>query len=201
MLFPSHDPRWQSKQKDSKSNAIASQVESPSTSTASASSTSKKKKEDPHSVLIPQSLKTTQFEAIWPEFIDHRAEIKEPMTERAAKMMLSKLSEFGPDLAVKAITESISQGWKGVFPDKHVNNGKPKNEPTINTYPSTEPKHEDFDHELRYWLNHNKFNLRDLSDEDRREKITKAHDHWHAVKLTDARMDFMLSIVFFDEEK
>jgi len=50
------------------------------------------------------------------EFVEHRREIKKPITTRAAKAMAEKLRGHGNPDAV--LMESISNGWQGIFPDK-----------------------------------------------------------------------------------
>jgi len=63
------------------------------------------------------------------EFIQHRKNLKKPMTERAIKLLLSKLFGFAgqnTDKAVEILEQSILNGWQGVFELKssNVKNGK-----------------------------------------------------------------------------
>ena len=50
------------------------------------------------------------------DFVEHRREIKKPMTVKAAKAMAKKLDGHpDPD---DVLLESIANGWQGVFPEK-----------------------------------------------------------------------------------
>lgn len=66
----------------------------------------------------------------WKDFVQHRIEIKKPLTEKAAEMTLKKLQEYyeaGFDKN-KILETSIANGWQGVFlpneKNKGVNNDK-----------------------------------------------------------------------------
>lgn len=55
--------------------------------------------------------------SIWKDFVEHRKQLKKPMTEKAAEMMINKLRAFhvdgeDPNACLK---QSIEQGWQGVF--------------------------------------------------------------------------------------
>ena len=50
------------------------------------------------------------------DFTEHRREMKKPLTERAATAMVSKLEGHHDPVAV--LTDSIANGWQGIFPDK-----------------------------------------------------------------------------------
>jgi hypothetical protein len=54
---------------------------------------------------------------VWAEFVEHRRETKKPLTERAAKANIKKLSEFrsrGQDPQA-VIDQTIAAGWTGLF--------------------------------------------------------------------------------------
>lgn len=59
-------------------------------------------------------------------FVQHRRDMKKPMTENAAHAMLTKL-EGHPD-PDSVLTDSIANGWQGIFPEKTkgTTNGKSK---------------------------------------------------------------------------
>ena len=57
------------------------------------------------------------FLKAWNEFVEHRREIKHPMSERAANLILAKLKKFSVEVGVEAINRSISSGWRDVFPE------------------------------------------------------------------------------------
>lgn len=68
-------------------------------------------------VALPAVLDTAEFRAAWAEFKLHREDIRKKMTPRAQRIMLNDLSKH-PFVAVKALHESIKNGWQGVFPEK-----------------------------------------------------------------------------------
>jgi len=51
------------------------------------------------------------------EFVQHRQEIKHPLTPRAWQKIVGKLVDVTPDVAVEAINKSIASGWRDVFPE------------------------------------------------------------------------------------
>lgn len=75
----------------------------------------KKQKFDPKSVAIPQDLITGSFPRMWENWIEHREEIKKPLTQKAAEMALKKLEAMGSPRAVAALQHSIGNGWQGIF--------------------------------------------------------------------------------------
>lgn len=80
-------------------------------------------------------------------FIEHRKEIKKPMTDRAMIIALTQLSKLQDDTArIECIQQSIMNGWQGLFPDRV--RGKPHaNKPMFRTESGPEVKVEDYNHE------------------------------------------------------
>ena len=81
---------------------------------------------------IPESLDTTAFQSAWSDFIDHRKSIRKPMSPKAATLNLNTCLTIGHDNAIRAIEQSIANGWTGIFEPKaatSVNGSKPKTEP------------------------------------------------------------------------
>ena len=65
---------------------------------------------------------------LWADFVNHRKAIKKPMTECAARRLASKLGKMqaaGVD-AAEALSESIVNGWQGVFAPKDAGQTKTK---------------------------------------------------------------------------
>ena len=58
--------------------------------------------------IVPQQLAA--------DFAEHRRQIKKPMTENAAAAMVTKLRGHHDPGAV--LTDSIANGWQGIFPEK-----------------------------------------------------------------------------------
>jgi hypothetical protein len=79
---------------------------------------SRKGKVDYHSLAQEAGFEDDMFLKAWSEFAEHRREIKHPMSERAANLILSKLKKFSVEVGVEAINRSISSGWRDVFPEK-----------------------------------------------------------------------------------
>src|SRR5699024_5898718 len=52
--------------------------------------------------------------SLWDDFVAHRKELKAPLTERAARIILNKLVRARD--ANDALENAIANGWKGVFP-------------------------------------------------------------------------------------
>jgi len=74
--------------------------------------------------LLPASLKTPQFLKAWDQWHESRIKIKHPlskMTEDGINLVLKALEGWGHDLAVRAIENSVMNGWRGVFLPKDGN--------------------------------------------------------------------------------
>ncbi len=79
---------------------------------------SRKGKVDYHSLAQEAGFEDDMFLKAWNEFVEHRREIKHPMSERAANLILAKLKKYSVEVGVEAINRSISSGWRDVFPEK-----------------------------------------------------------------------------------
>jgi|694.fasta_scaffold03647_40 hypothetical protein len=79
---------------------------------------SRKGKVDFLSLAKDAGFEDDMFLKAWSEFVEHRREIKHPMSERAANLILAKLKKFSIEVGVEAINRSISSGWRDVFPEK-----------------------------------------------------------------------------------
>lgn len=74
------------------------------------------------------------------EYIEYRAEIHKPITERSINAMLKTLSSAtsNTDLHIEWINKSIAMGWQGVFvPKDFENNSKGKNNNGTEDYNAT----------------------------------------------------------------
>lgn len=78
------------------------------------------------SLALPVALQVPIFEQAWKDWIDYRRESKfSPWKPVTVEAKLAELESLGPDAAVAAIRRSISNGWKGIFPDNgNGGNGK-----------------------------------------------------------------------------
>ena len=76
-------------------------------------------------VEFPPNLQTSEFEKAWEEYLDYRKNGRmKSLLPTSQVAQLKKMSEWGHDAAIKAINESISQGWQGIFEPKVAFNGK-----------------------------------------------------------------------------
>jgi phage replication O-like protein O len=88
----------------------------------------KKSKFSPSEITLPSFLP----KQLWLEFIQHRKDIKKPMSELACTKLISQLTKDhskGLDV-IDAMNESIVSGWSGVFPKSGKGNRaapKPEN--------------------------------------------------------------------------
>lgn len=73
---------------------------------------------DPLAMDLPPNLQTDEFREAWEMWAQHRREKKCSLTPTSAKMQLKKFSQFGPEIAIKAIEQAIEKGWQGCFPEK-----------------------------------------------------------------------------------
>jgi hypothetical protein len=76
------------------------------------------------SINIPDKFTTLNFMSTWSAFLEHRIEIRKPMTIRGAEMMIKKLENHDADVAIAAMQDSVANGWQGVFPEKYSANHK-----------------------------------------------------------------------------
>ncbi|MGL4546581.1 DUF6291 domain-containing protein [Eubacterium aggregans] len=58
------------------------------------------------------------------EFLKARKDLKVKNTNRAVSLLVDKLNPFPPEAQYESITESIMNGWKGVFPKNGEKSGK-----------------------------------------------------------------------------
>jgi len=81
---------------------------------------SPKKRGSPQLPDIPDALNTPAFVKAWQEFLQHRKELRKPMTPTAAKRLFAKLEPIGPERAAAATLTSIAYGYQGIFPEKGI---------------------------------------------------------------------------------
>lgn len=73
---------------------------------------------DPLAVPIPPTIDTPRFRAAWQAWIEHRREIRKPLTRHTAIQQVKRFGILGVDVSVETIRESIIGGWQGLFPEK-----------------------------------------------------------------------------------
>ena len=65
-----------------------------------------------------KNIKNETLKETLQDFIDHRKEMKKPLTERAFKMLLNKLDPFSDEIKIAALKEAIINNWQSAFPKK-----------------------------------------------------------------------------------
>jgi hypothetical protein len=73
-------------------------------------------------IKVDHAFQSDEFRDAWQAWQTHRREIKKPMTETSAGMLMKKLGKMGESNAIAAIEQSIASGWQGVFEPKTSNN-------------------------------------------------------------------------------
>jgi hypothetical protein len=59
--------------------------------------------------------KNEELNSVFLDFIEHRKQMKKKMTNKAITMMVNKLKNHKPNVAIKMLENSIENGWSGVF--------------------------------------------------------------------------------------
>jgi hypothetical protein len=98
-------------------------VEPNANSSSSSSSSSSKQKRAPAAVVLPDWIKPET----WNDFEEMRTKLRKPMTDRARRDIVAKLShlrEAGQDVEA-VLAQSIRKGWQDVFDVKEEFFGKP----------------------------------------------------------------------------
>lgn len=71
---------------------------------------------------IPKALDVPEFKEVFEQYIQHRTEIRKPITSRGAKMALAQCEAWGLAGAIQSIQASIAAGWQGLFEPKRSPN-------------------------------------------------------------------------------
>jgi len=75
-------------------------------------------KREPKARVMPVLPFTSQsFTETWDMWLQHRKELKKPVTPQSAKMAFTDLAKMSEQDAIAAIRYSIKKGWRGIFPD------------------------------------------------------------------------------------
>ena len=70
-------------------------------------------------VTLPAGLETEAFRAAWADWLAYRRECKvSPYKPRAMAAQLAMMAEWGQDVAIESIRQSIRQQWRGLFEPK-----------------------------------------------------------------------------------
>ena len=69
---------------------------------------------------LPTVLAGEDFEAAWLRFVKYRAERKKPLYQSSMEAKWRQMEAWGKETAIKAIEETIGNGWQGIFPPKEA---------------------------------------------------------------------------------
>ena len=101
----------QKNQKETKQGAPA--ILSPSQ--PSAPPKSSRVKFDPCLLTLPHT--SSRFASTWADWVEHRRQIRKPLTEVAAKRLLAQLARFTESAAIDKMDRAMAAGWQGcIFP-------------------------------------------------------------------------------------
>ena len=68
----------------------------------------------PNRLTIPAGLDSPDFRRGWGEWVQHRKELRKPLTKTSAAQQLKMLGELGPEAAIMTIVHTIEKGWIGL---------------------------------------------------------------------------------------
>lgn len=91
------------------------------------------KEESLRGFSVPSNLDVPQFRKAWNDFWNYRKSIKKPIRPESVETKLAELSEYGPETSIKAIQQSIGNGWQGIFPDRIAANANTQRPTAANT--------------------------------------------------------------------
>lgn len=108
---------------DKNSRNLVNQNDEQNPTPSSSSSSSLKKKKTLSNFSLPNDIDPS----VWDAFVEHRKNLKKPLTEYAKKLILSKLEKIGQDKNA-ILNQAIVKGWQDVFPlreDEVLSSTKP----------------------------------------------------------------------------
>jgi|TARA_R100000084_G_scaffold106637_1_gene65165 hypothetical protein len=75
-------------------------------------------------IIEQHSLLDDSLAQVFEEFIQHRKQLKKPMTKIAISRMVAKLNKYDARTAEQMLVQSMENGWVGIFDLKKEDNGK-----------------------------------------------------------------------------
>jgi hypothetical protein len=86
-------------------------------------SSTKQKHKHKHSFILKEYIEelsySEEIKSLLISFVDHRADLKKPLSLEALKLNLKKVSSCSEEEIKQSIEESISSGWQGLFPPRY----------------------------------------------------------------------------------
>ena len=74
--------------------------------------------------MTGDALKTEEFKSAWLDWVQHRAEIRKPLTPMTIRGQIRQLEKLGLEQATETLERSIANGWQGLFPTTGKRGGK-----------------------------------------------------------------------------
>ncbi|MCC6419527.1 MAG: hypothetical protein IT429_14940 [Gemmataceae bacterium] len=94
------------------------------TGTTRQDKTRQKRNTPPPPPEVPACIDTPEFRAAWDRWLTYRRGRRLTCRAETLQEQLALLASLGPARAVASLTESIRNGWQGVFPPKGGRNGQ-----------------------------------------------------------------------------
>ena len=69
-------------------------------------------------IEYPENLDTPKFREAYENWINYRKEMRKPLFPTSQVAQLKRMSEWGHDIAIKMIEESIANGWQVIYEPK-----------------------------------------------------------------------------------
>jgi len=60
-------------------------------------------------------MSSERFAEAWKLWVQHRKEIRKKLTPTTERLQLKKLVQWGEEVAIRSIYQSIENGWQGLF--------------------------------------------------------------------------------------
>lgn len=73
------------------------------------------KKEKEKEKIDFSALEEKELISVLENFIQHRKEIKKPLTQRALNLIIKQLNNYPVNVAIEMVETSIKNGWQGIF--------------------------------------------------------------------------------------
>lgn len=67
---------------------------------------------------------TAMMKTTWLDWVEHRRQMRKPMTAIASRQQIAQLCKWGEDRAIENIARAIRSGWQGIYDDRKQNRGR-----------------------------------------------------------------------------
>lgn len=106
--------------------------------------------------VVNSSIENLELRDALMDYIDMRKAIKKPITDRALKMVISKLDKMTDSVSEKTeiLNNSVMNGWQGIFELKKTNDSKPnykKGKQVVKDFKERDYDYDDLERKLLGW--------------------------------------------------